>query len=108
MVDRPSGSICEPICAFSTFTTIWNKYLPYLTIRPKSLDTCLQCHIFRNQQKYKDSIQLVGIDTDDHKSNGKNDDNDDESNETNSNSCIQNQSSMDNKMHRLKKLMDHN
>ena len=50
----PSGSIANSICSWSTFLKIWDSYLPFIKIRPPSLDTCLTCHVFRNRTKYAD------------------------------------------------------
>ena len=35
---------------------IWNTYLPFVTIRSPAKDTCIDSHIFRNQQKYKNHV----------------------------------------------------
>ena len=55
-----TGSTSKEICAFSKFLIIWNKYLPQISIRSPSLDTCLKCHIFHNQSKYKDLVVFIG------------------------------------------------
>ena len=52
----PSGSEKLDICTWATFKTIWNKYLPFVTIRSSAKDTCIDCHIFRNQQRYKNHV----------------------------------------------------
>ena len=61
MASWPTGSVCQKVCSFSTFLNIWTSYLPYLSIRPPSLDTCMQCHVFRNQAKYQDTVLYHGI-----------------------------------------------
>ena len=49
----PDGSQSLQVCSWRTFLNIWDKYLPFITIRSPSQDTCMDCHIFRNQQKYR-------------------------------------------------------
>ena len=61
MASWPFGMVRKEMCAFGTFCKIWNEYLPFISIRSPSLDTCLQCHVFRNQSKYKNSVELMGI-----------------------------------------------
>jgi len=61
MASWPTGSLPQKVCAYSTFFRIWSDYLPFITIRPPSLDTCMQCHIFRNQSKYKKCVELFGV-----------------------------------------------
>jgi hypothetical protein len=41
---------------------IWDSYLPFLKIRPPSLDTCLTCHVFRNRSKYAKEKTVNGDD----------------------------------------------
>ena len=41
MASWPFGMVRKEICAFGTFCKIWNDYLPFISIRPPSLDTCL-------------------------------------------------------------------
>ena len=48
----PSGSTRAERCSWNTFSLIWNKYLPYLSVRSPSKDTCVQCNVFRNGSKY--------------------------------------------------------
>lgn len=93
MAEWPRGSTVHEVCSFSTFLNIWAKYLPYLSIRPPSMDTCLHCHIFRNQAKYKDRVQFIGI------SHGGDDESPD--------SGVVD-SSDNSRISRLKKLMQHN
>ena len=52
----PSGSEKLDICTWATFKNIWNRYLPFVTIRSSAKDTCMDCHIFRNQQKYRNHV----------------------------------------------------
>ena len=64
----PSGNMCYPVCSFFTFRRLWKNNFPLLKIRPPSEDICLQCHVLKNQFKYKFKKRYDSNSTDDDKS----------------------------------------
>ena len=43
----------RPICAFSTFWKIWQDNCAHIKIQPRCEDTCNECHIIRNEFRYR-------------------------------------------------------
>lgn len=53
MADWPAGSEYRTICTWSSFYHIWNKEFPLLRVKPPSIDTCMDCHVFKNIENFK-------------------------------------------------------